>query len=120
MRRERPHIAVPVPPAGARQQVRDQPPDAVDLFGRACLVPVVRIRARTLAEERAAFERFMDLATSIRARNPQAHIYHFAPYEPAALKRLMGRHRGQGFVRPDAGGRVDRAGVAVGCGYSFN
>ena len=50
------------------------------------------IRARTLAEERAAFERFMDLATAIRARNPRAHIYHFAPYEPTALKRLMGRH----------------------------
>ena len=25
-------------------------------------------------------------------RNPAAHIYHFAPYEPAALKRLMGRY----------------------------
>ena len=49
-------------------------------------------RACTLAEERAAFERFMDLATRVRARNPQAHIFHFAPYEPAALKRLMGRH----------------------------
>ena len=50
------------------------------------------LRARTLAGERAAFERFMDVATRIRARNPGAHIYHFAPYEPAALKRLMGRH----------------------------
>jgi predicted RecB family nuclease len=48
--------------------------------------------ARTLAEERAAFERFMDLATAVRKRNPAAHIYHFAPYETAALKRLMGRH----------------------------
>ena len=50
------------------------------------------LRARTRAEEGAAFERFMDLATRIRARNPGAHIYHFAPYEPAALKRLMGRY----------------------------
>ena len=50
------------------------------------------LRAQTLAEECAAFERFMDLATAIRARNPGAHIYHFAPYEPTALKRLMGRH----------------------------
>ncbi|HET9694968.1 MAG TPA: TM0106 family RecB-like putative nuclease [Steroidobacteraceae bacterium] len=48
--------------------------------------------AQTLAEERAAFERFVDLATRVRARNPAAHVYHFAPYEPAALKRLMGRH----------------------------
>jgi uncharacterized protein len=57
--------------------------------GRAVYTP---LWARTLAEERAAFERFMDLATATRARNPAAHIYHFAPYEPAALKRLMGRH----------------------------
>ena len=33
----------------------------------------------------------MDFATETRRRNPAAHIYHFAPYEPAALKRLMGR-----------------------------
>ncbi len=47
--------------------------------------------ARTLAEERQAFERFMDFATATRERNPGAHIYHFAPYEPSAMKRLMGR-----------------------------
>jgi predicted RecB family nuclease len=57
--------------------------------GRPAYTP---LWATTLAEERAAFERFMDLATQTRARNPGAHIYHFAPYEPAALKRLMGRH----------------------------
>ena len=50
------------------------------------------IWARTPEEERAAFERFIDLATEIRTRNSQAHIYHFAPYEPTALKRLMGRY----------------------------
>ena len=48
--------------------------------------------AKTLAEERAAFERFIDFATEVRRRNPGAHVYHFAPYEPSALKRLMGRH----------------------------
>ena len=48
--------------------------------------------ARTLEEECAAFERFIDVATETRGRNPAAHIYHFAPYEPAALKRLMGRY----------------------------
>jgi uncharacterized protein len=48
--------------------------------------------ARTPEQEKRAFERFMDLATETRARNPAAHIYHFAPYEPAALKRLMGRY----------------------------
>ena len=65
--------------------------------------------AGTLEEERHAFERFMDTATEVRERNPDAHIYHFAPYEPTALKRLMGRFatreveldrllRGQAFV----------------------
>jgi uncharacterized protein len=47
--------------------------------------------ATMLEEERQVFERFMAVATATRARNPDAHIYHFAPYEPAALKRLMGR-----------------------------
>ncbi|HEX6995931.1 MAG TPA: TM0106 family RecB-like putative nuclease [Gammaproteobacteria bacterium] len=47
--------------------------------------------AHTLEEERRAFETFIDAATAARERNPRAHIYHFAPYEPAALKRSMGR-----------------------------
>ncbi|HET7685277.1 MAG TPA: TM0106 family RecB-like putative nuclease [Candidatus Limnocylindria bacterium] len=46
----------------------------------------------TLAGEKAAFERLMDLLTERRARWPEMHIYHYAPYEPTALKRLMGRH----------------------------
>ena len=48
--------------------------------------------AETREQERAAFEQFIDLAIATRRRNPGAHIYHFAPYEPAALKRLMGRY----------------------------
>ncbi len=48
--------------------------------------------ARTLEEEKKAFEHFMDVAIATRARNPKAHIYHFAPYEPTALQRLMGRY----------------------------
>lgn len=47
--------------------------------------------ARTLEEERQAFEHFMDVATATRTRNADAHIYHFHHYEPDALKRLMGR-----------------------------
>ena len=43
-------------------------------------------------EERAAFERFVDLVTERRKVYPDLHIYHFAPYEPAAMKRLMGRY----------------------------
>ena len=48
--------------------------------------------AETREQERAAFEQFIDLAIETRRRNPGAHIYHFAPYEPAAFKRLMGRY----------------------------
>ena len=67
------------------------------------------IWATKLEEERQAFERFMAIALQVRSRNPGAHIYHFAPYEPTALKRLMGRYatreveldellRGEAFV----------------------
>jgi uncharacterized protein len=42
--------------------------------------------------ERAGFEWFVDLLCEHGERFPNAHYYHFAPYEPAALRRLMGRH----------------------------
>jgi predicted RecB family nuclease len=48
--------------------------------------------ALTREAEKAAFERFVDLITARLAKNPDLHIYHYAPYEPAALKRLMGRY----------------------------
>ncbi len=56
--------------------------------GRPAYTP---LWARTLEQERQAFEQFIDFATATRERNPAAHVYHFAAYEPAALKRLMGR-----------------------------
>lgn len=43
-------------------------------------------------EEKAIFEQFIDDIVVIREQYPDMHIYHFAPYEPAALKRLMGRY----------------------------
>lgn len=45
--------------------------------------------ATTPAEEKNAFESFIDFAVDTYQRNPDAHIYHFAPYEQSALKRLM-------------------------------
>jgi uncharacterized protein len=48
--------------------------------------------ALTRAEEKKCFERFVDFAMERWARYPDLHIYHYAPYEPAALKRLMGRY----------------------------
>jgi uncharacterized protein len=43
-------------------------------------------------DEKAAFERFIDFVVARLKVYPDLHIYHFAPYEPAALKRLMGRY----------------------------
>ncbi|MCY3570731.1 MAG: TM0106 family RecB-like putative nuclease [Chloroflexi bacterium] len=44
------------------------------------------------AEEKRNFERFVDFVVDRWERYPDLHIYHFAHYEPAAMKRLMGRH----------------------------
>ena len=46
----------------------------------------------TLDGEKVAFEKVVDLFMSRLWAYPDSHIYHFAPYEPTALKRLMGRH----------------------------
>jgi predicted RecB family nuclease len=48
--------------------------------------------ALSRAAEKEAFERFIDFVTHRLQTYPDLHIYHFAPYEPAALKRLMGRY----------------------------
>jgi len=44
------------------------------------------------AGEKAAFESFIDFVMQRREHCPGMHVYHYAPYEPTALKRLMGRH----------------------------
>ena len=48
--------------------------------------------AVTHAAERRAFEQAIDLIMDRWARDPNLHVYHYAPYEPTALKRLMGRY----------------------------
>jgi predicted RecB family nuclease len=63
----------------------------------------------TLAAEKAAFERLMDLFVDRLARDPQIHVYHYAPYEPTALGRLMGRHA----TREDEVDRLLRGDVLV-------
>ncbi|MEW8693435.1 MAG: TM0106 family RecB-like putative nuclease, partial [Candidatus Thiodiazotropha endolucinida] len=42
--------------------------------------------------EKAIFERFVDFVIARREEYPDLHIYHYAPYESGALKRLMGRY----------------------------
>jgi AAA domain/RNase_H superfamily len=44
------------------------------------------------AEERVAFEHFMDFVVERRRRFPAAHVYHYASYEATALKRLASLH----------------------------
>mgnify|MGYP000724045565 CR=1 FL=1 len=43
-------------------------------------------------QEKLVFERFIDFVCERIKQYPDMHIYHFASYEPAALKRLMGRY----------------------------
>ena len=46
----------------------------------------------TLAAERRAFEQFIDLVMDRLAADPGMHVYHYAPYEPTAVKRLAQRY----------------------------
>lgn len=48
--------------------------------------------AHSRSEEKKAFEAFMDFVTSWLQQYPKAHIYHYAPYEQTALKKLMSLH----------------------------
>jgi len=52
--------------------------------------------AHSMADERRAFEQFVDMVTARRAANPGMHVYHYAPHEAATLKRLAGRHGTRG------------------------
>jgi uncharacterized protein len=44
------------------------------------------------ADERAIFEKFVDFVMKRWATHPTMHVYHYAPYEPSVMRRLMGRH----------------------------
>jgi len=44
------------------------------------------------AGEARAFTELVDFIGARRQVHPDLHVYHYAPYEPAALARLMGRH----------------------------
>ena len=50
------------------------------------------IWAHDREQEKLAFEEFVDLVIARLDANPSMHVYHYAAYEPNALKRLMGRH----------------------------
>jgi predicted RecB family nuclease len=48
--------------------------------------------AHSRAQEKRAFEDFVDFALDRTTTHPGAHVYHYAPYEVNALKRLAALH----------------------------
>ena len=48
--------------------------------------------AHSRSQEKKAFEDFIDFVVARLRQYPGSHIYHYAPYEPTALKRLMSYH----------------------------
>jgi predicted RecB family nuclease len=48
--------------------------------------------AKDEAEEKELFETWIDWVMDVKERNPDMHIYHYAPYETTALKRLAGKY----------------------------
>lgn len=65
--------------------------------------------ALNAAEERAAFEWFVDFVMARRALHPGMHVYHYGHKEASTLKRLMGWYG----TREEAVDRMLRGGVLV-------
>jgi uncharacterized protein len=63
----------------------------------------------SLEGERRAFERLVDFVIERYDADPTLHVYHYAAYEPTALKRLMGRYG----TREEEIDRLLRGGVLV-------
>ncbi|MGX7828110.1 TM0106 family RecB-like putative nuclease [Actinokineospora sp. 24-640] len=62
------------------------------LFGAVADGRFTPFWAHNRAEEKRAFERFVDFAAARLAEHPGAHVYHYAPYELSAIKRLAALH----------------------------
>ena len=65
--------------------------------------------AFTQEDEKRKFEDFIDWVIDRWKQYPDLHIYHYAPYEPSALKRLMGRYA----TREEEVDQILRAGLFV-------
>lgn len=106
-------VVVPLPAEPSRGLALLPPPDPADLFfdlegdpledgGRDYLWgvhyrdggrPEFRFRwGHDALEERRAFEDTLDWMADHLDRNPGAHVYHYAPYEITALRRLSTLH----------------------------
>ncbi|WP_027943518.1 TM0106 family RecB-like putative nuclease [Amycolatopsis taiwanensis] len=65
--------------------------------------------AHNRAEEKRAFEGFVDFVCARIAEHPGSHIYHYAPYEATAIKRLAAVHA----TREEAVDQLLRTGALV-------
>ncbi|HWD01560.1 MAG TPA: TM0106 family RecB-like putative nuclease [Amycolatopsis sp.] len=65
--------------------------------------------AHDRAQEKKAFEDFVDFATARLAEHPGAHVFHYAPYEVTAIKRLAAVHG----TREEAVDELLRSGALV-------
>ena len=82
----------------------------VTIPGEAAAPPVYEpIWALDRTDEKQAFERFIAMVMERWTSNPGMHIYHYAPYEPTAIKRLAVRH----VTCVDDVDRLLRAGIFV-------
>lgn len=63
------------------------------------------------ADEKRAFEVFVDFVMARWKQHPNLHIYHYAAYEQGALKRLMGRYA----TREEELDQMLRAGLLLIC-----
>lgn len=62
------------------------------LFGWVFQSNYYCIWVSNMEEEKAALEQFIDFVFDKRKEYPGLHIYHYAPYETIALKRMMGKY----------------------------
>ena len=65
--------------------------------------------ALTRVDEKLSFEKFVDFVMDRWGSFPDLHIYHYAHYEPSAMKKLMGRYA----TREEEIDRMLRAGLFV-------
>lgn len=66
-----------------------EPPAATHQAAQLKFVP---FWAHNRAQEKAAFEAFMDFVEAHLHKHPKAHIYHYAAYEKTAIQRLSSVH----------------------------
>jgi uncharacterized protein len=68
-------------------------PDGLEyLIGYVYKGDYTALWATNEAQELSNFEHFIDWIHELKQNHPELHIYHYAPYEPSAFKRLMGKY----------------------------